>query len=234
MKVLNSFGPAFGLPDASPFCLKAMCLLNLSGTDWENNPGSDIRKAPMQKLPVLIDGDKIVADSDAIRAHLEESAEIDFDSPLDTKQRAISRSIIRMVEEHLYFCVVYDRWKLDSSWEQLKDNIFSDLPKPLKYFIPRIVRRSVLSNLHGQGIGRFSYDDMLIRAAADLQSLESMLDEGPFLFGQEPTAADASVGSMLISISVFPENTLLKQRIHSSEILMKYIGAIKTNLLKCA
>ncbi len=56
MLKLMTYKPAFGEPSASPFCTKAICLLNMSGLDWKPEYTSDPRKAPMAKLPVLRDG----------------------------------------------------------------------------------------------------------------------------------------------------------------------------------
>jgi len=70
MMQLQTFGPAFGQPDASPFCVKAMCLLHMGSVNWQPVPGTDARKAPYQKLPVLVDGNEVIADSDNIRQYL--------------------------------------------------------------------------------------------------------------------------------------------------------------------
>ncbi len=230
MMTLNTFGPAFGLPDASPFCLKAIALLKVSGVDWKLNPCADSRKAPMQKLPVLCDGESTVADSDAIRIYLEEVGSTDFDSTLSGEQRAIARSLIRMVEEHLYFCQVYDRWVVEENWRYVKATFFSELPQPMRALIPRLVRRSILGYLHGQGIGRFSYDQMLSRAEKDLQALEIFIGQGPYLFGEDVTAADASVGSVLAGIAVSPAETPLRARVRDSKVLSDYVAAVKTRL----
>ncbi|WP_199731090.1 hypothetical protein [Aquitalea sp. FJL05] len=45
MITLYVFGPAFGLPDASPFVLKAEMLLKLSGLPYRKLRGS-MRRAP--------------------------------------------------------------------------------------------------------------------------------------------------------------------------------------------
>ena len=71
MLILHTFGPAFGLPDPSPFCMKAMALLKMSGLEHQCVSG-DPRKAPKGKLPCLVDGDATIADSTFIRWHLEE------------------------------------------------------------------------------------------------------------------------------------------------------------------
>lgn len=223
MMILNTFGPAFGLPDASSFCLKAMYLLQMSGADWQNNPGADSRKAPMQKLPVLVDGDHTVADSDSIRLYLQQKTGVDFDQPLTEAERSMARALSRMVEEHLYFCLVYDRWKVDGNWQHVRQRFFSDLPVPIRLIVPAMVRRSVLANLSGQGMGRFSYSQMLERADCDLIALESLLaDERPFLFGETATSADASVVGVLASIAASPVETELKLRLTGSSLLTNY------------
>ena len=230
MITLNTFGPAFGLPDASPFCLKAMCLLKMSGVDWQVNPGVDSRKAPMQKLPVLIDNDLIIADSDAIRTHLEQTYGTDFDQGLDAAAQPFARALIRMAEEHLYFCLVYDRWKVDANWAQIKTVFFGNLPAPVRAVVPGIARRSVLGFLNGQGMGRFSYQQMMTRAEHDLVAFELAIGEGPFLFGQTAVAADASVGSLLAEIAASPCETDLRERVRRSKVLTNYITAVTAEI----
>ncbi len=78
MLTLQIFGPAFGLPDPSPFAMKGEMLLKLAGVDYRTEAG-DVRKAPKGKFPVLIDGDTTVPDSTFIRFHLEDRHGIDFD-----------------------------------------------------------------------------------------------------------------------------------------------------------
>ena len=46
MIILYSFGPNMGLPDASPFCLKAAVLLEMSGLPFESPPHKGMSKAP--------------------------------------------------------------------------------------------------------------------------------------------------------------------------------------------
>ena len=46
MIILYSFGPNIGLPDASPFCLKAAVLLKMSGLPFETPPFKGMSKAP--------------------------------------------------------------------------------------------------------------------------------------------------------------------------------------------
>lgn len=154
MMILDTFGPAFGLPDASPFCIKTMCLLTLSGVPWQCRGGVDSRKAPYGKLPVLHDGELSMPDSDSIRYYLESVSGTDFDVSLNKGERHLAQALIRMVEEHLNFCLVYDRWVVEENWRALRVNFFADMPAVIRLIVPALVRRQVLRNLSGQGIGR--------------------------------------------------------------------------------
>ncbi|MDR6871877.1 hypothetical protein J2Y55_002890 [Bosea sp. BE125] len=40
MITLHSFGPGFGLPDPSPFCIKAEILLRMAGLPFERETGT--------------------------------------------------------------------------------------------------------------------------------------------------------------------------------------------------
>jgi glutathione S-transferase len=88
MITLYTFGPAFGLPDPSPFVTKAHMLLKLAGLPYRTDE-SGFRKAPKGKLPYIEDEGVVVADSTFFRWHIEKKYGIDFDSELSPEQRGI-------------------------------------------------------------------------------------------------------------------------------------------------
>src|SRR5689334_6212303 len=56
---VHKFGPAFGLPDASPFVHKVETYLRLTDQKYET-VNADVRKAPRSQLPYIeVDGKKI-------------------------------------------------------------------------------------------------------------------------------------------------------------------------------
>ncbi|MEM7439852.1 MAG: Tom37 metaxin N-terminal-like domain-containing protein, partial [Pseudomonadota bacterium] len=105
MKLLV-YPPAFGELNGSPFCVKALALLQMSGLDFETEIIDDPRKQPKGKLPVLHDEGTVIPDSSLIRVHLEQKYGLDFDAGLDPRQKAESHAIVRMLEEGLYFLIV--------------------------------------------------------------------------------------------------------------------------------
>lgn len=222
MITLITFAPAFGEPAASPFCTKAIWLLNMSGQPWIREDIADPRKMPYQKLPAIRVKNEIIADSDNIRRHLEDHG-ANFDMGLSDMDKATSRAFIRMAEEHLYFHIVLDRWADDTVWPIIRDTYFDAIPKMLRGLVTGGLRKSLLKGMHAQGLGRLSPHDRMLKIEPDLKAITTRLWHGPFLFGDHPTAADASVASMLANMRATPGKTVLKNRIAQDEILCRYI-----------
>ena len=63
MITLYTFGPAFGLPDPSPFVMKVETLLKMAKLPYRTDQ-SGFTKAPKGKLPYIDDDGVIVADFD--------------------------------------------------------------------------------------------------------------------------------------------------------------------------
>ena len=81
MITLYTFGPGMGLPDPSPFVMKAELLLKMSGQPYRVDT-KGFSKAPKGKLPYIDDDGEIVADSTFIRWHLEKKYKLDLDRGL--------------------------------------------------------------------------------------------------------------------------------------------------------
>ena len=224
MITLLTYAPSFGQPAASPFCVKAMMLLNMAGLEWTPEFLSDPRKMPYAKLPAIRVNGEIIADSDNIRAWLERQG-ADFDDGLCAKDRAYSRALIRMVEEHLYFHVVYDRWADDAVWPVIRDTYFKMIPRPIRDLVTGSIRRPAVASLKQMGIGRFTPEERLARAELDLKAIADLLT-GPFLFGDKPTAADASVAPQIAGMMATPVATLLGDRLRSDKVLMDYVARV--------
>lgn len=218
---LLTFPPAFGLFAPSPFCVKAAYLLNMSGKKWAREDTDDPRKMPFGKLPVLRVGDRLIPDSDGIQRYLESEGAA-FDKGLSDIDRANTRAFIRLAEEHLYFHLVQDRWGDDAVWPLVRDVYFSTIPAPLRGFIAGRVRRKTLAGLYQQGVGRMTPQERLARITPDLDAITTRLGQNPFLFGDTPTAADASVAPMIAGAVASPGTTALKSLIAGNEVLVAY------------
>ncbi|NVO57678.1 glutathione S-transferase family protein [Rhodobacteraceae bacterium B1Z28] len=226
MLTLLTYPSAFGLFSASPFCVKTAYMLQRSGQAWQRSDMLDPRKMPHQKLPVLRTPERLVPDSDLIRDWLEQQG-IDFDQGLTDMQKAQSRALIRMAEEHLYFQIVLDRWDNDEVWPILRDTFFTEIPALIRKPVSNSIRKSVLKGLDAQGIRRFTLAERLERVERDLEAISAYLWQSPYLLGDHPTSADMSVGPMLAAMRATPADTSLTRRIKQDNLLSSYVDRME-------
>src|SRR5437879_1025966 len=139
MITLYTFGPAFGLPDPSPFVTKAEVLLKMAGLPYRTDT-TGFRKAPKGKLPYIEDGGERIADSTFIRLHLEQKYGVDFDRGLDPERRAIAWAFEKLAEDHLYWAIVESRWSDDANFDKGPRTFFRVVPAPLRPIVIAMVR----------------------------------------------------------------------------------------------
>ena len=142
MITLYTFGPSWGLPDPSPFVMKAEMLLKLAGVPYQTDTRG-FGKAPKGKLPYLRDGETVVADSTLIRLYLEKQYSIDFDRGYGSRERGIGWSVDKMLEDHLYWVVVYWRWLQPDNFERGPKAFFNRAPA----FVRPLAQKFVLGRL---------------------------------------------------------------------------------------
>ncbi|CAN7281818.1 hypothetical protein D9M68_107840 [compost metagenome] len=210
MITLYTFGPAFGLPDASPFVTKAEMLLKLAGLPYQARRGS-LRRAPKGKLPYLDDMGRIVADSTMIRWHIEKTYHIDFDAGLSAAERGIAWAAEKLMEDHLYWAVARVRWLDQANFDKGPAQFFRGVPAPVRGLAERLVRYKVRKTLWGQGLGRHSEEDLVALASKGVTSIADILGDKPYLMGNAPCGADATLfafaGSLLCPVFDTPIRT---------------------------
>ena len=227
---LEIYPANIGKVSNSPFCVKAVCLLNMSGLEWTPRYTPDPRQTPKAKLPVLYDGDQVIPDSDQIRDHIESKYNIDFDKGLSVEQKAVSRAFIRMAEEHIYFAVVCDRWLNEENWAIIRNAYFENIPKFIRGFITSKIRKGALAQVKGQGMARHSEQERFERVRKDIDAIETWLGDKEFLHGANPSAVDACVGPALDGLMSTPEPTLLRDYVRDSVKLMSYVERVREEL----
>ena len=227
MLTLLTFPAGFGDFSLSPFCSKAAYLLQMSGQTWQRRDLNDPRKTPMGKLPVLqLANGELIADTWNIRSYLEELG-ADFDAGLNDDDRATAHLLARMVEEHLYFLLLADRWANDAVWPTLRDAFFAPIPRPIRVPITALIRRNIVKALEGQGVGRMSTTEQFTRADADLTLIADRLSRRPFLMADHPTAADASVAPVIGGLRDGPVETALTRRVRQDAVLSAYVDRMR-------
>jgi glutathione S-transferase len=191
MITLYTFGRLFGLPDASPFVMKAEMLLKIAKIEYQTNTKGFLR-APKGKLPFIDDSGTIVADSTLIRLHLEQKYGIDFDRGLSPRDRGVAWATEKKLEDHLYWVLVYWRWMNDANFERGPANFFKRAPAIVRPLVKRTIRGKVRRSLHAHGISRHSEAEMSQMSNRAFEALSQLLGDGPYLMGREVCGADAT------------------------------------------
>ena len=196
MITLHTFGPYFGLPDPSPFVMKAEMLLKLSGLPYETSRGG-FKRAPKGKLPYIRDGETVVADSTLIRFYLEQQRCIDFDRALDARSRGIGWAVEKMLEEQHYWAMVYWRWLDDENFAKGPKAFFQRVPAPVRPIAEKLVRRRIRKNLHTHGIGRHTEAEMTGMVSRGIDALSQIMGDSRYFLGDAVSGADATVFAFL-------------------------------------
>ena len=211
MITLYQFKPMFGLPNASPFCMKLETYLRMAGLEHSVITPKGLGKSPTGKAPyVEIDG-KVIADSGLIINHLERSHGHPVDGKLTLAQRAESLALQRMIEEHLYWVAVYMRWVdpgTRAAWRPYLQELLG-LPGFIAPLVARMAAKGIMKSLRSQGIGRHPPDVIWQMGTADIQALAHWLGNRPWGFGDAPTTIDACLAAMVSNIIRTPWNNPL-------------------------
>ena len=196
--ILYQFAGLEGLESGSPFCIKVHRALCAKGLGYKvvnvGSPSEMKRINPgKNKVPVLEYEGGLTADSSRIIELLEQKHP---DPPL-LPQNPAARARVRLLEdwadEALYWFPVYLRWLDDDNFQVLARSFFAKLPPPMRWFVPGIVRRQVVKQVQGQGLGRLSQIEMLDQLEEHCLMLEQLLGADDFLTGEELTVADLAV-----------------------------------------
>lgn len=190
MIILHTFGPGLNMADPSPFVVKAMMLLKMAGLEYEEQ-AADVRKAPKQKLPVLVDDGETVPDSTFIRFHIEKKYGFDFDSALNEDQKAVAWAFEKMLEDHTYWCAVNDRWMDDANFAAGPAKFFDSLPALMRPLVKKMVRKQVGKSLYAHGMGRHSKAEIDDLGRRDIRVLAQLLGDKAFMMGDQPCGLDA-------------------------------------------
>ena len=197
---LYTFGPAFGLPDPSPFVVKAEVLLKMSGIPYERRRGNPM-KAPKGKLPSIIDKGTAIADSSFIRLHLENQHGVAFDKGVAAERLASLWLAEKYCEDNVYFLMIKSRWLDDENYRRGPRQFFDSIPFPVRTFVTWKIRSNMKKMLWLQGMGRHSDDELVTLLTRGVESLVALLGERPFFGGEEPCGADATLFAFILGMT---------------------------------
>jgi len=228
--ILYQYAGDIGVESGSPFCVKVHRMLAFKNLDYcpknVGSPGEMKKINPgVLKVPVLNYDGELVVDSSRIATFLEDR----HPEPNLFPKNGISRTLCHLLEdwadEALYWYAVYHRWAIDGNFRPFAKRTFATLPPPLRWFLPKMIRKQVLKQLHGQGLGRIEEKRVLVQFEEHLDMLEGFLGKHPFLTGDGLTIADISVFAPLRALSVesMPQTAAL---VWKRDLIIDWLGKV--------
>lgn len=224
---LVQYKPQYGLPNASPFCMKVETYLKMAGIEYETHIMHDPRKAPKGKLPYIEDGKETVADSTFIIKYLNQRMEVDLNAHLTDLEKAQALAWQAMLEEHFYWVMVYSRWIDERYWPITKKAFFGHLPPIVNVMVPKLIVGNVQKQLEAQGMGRHAVADIYALGKADIDALATFLGDKPYMMGEQACELDAIAYSFVANCIVPPLESPLKTAALSHKNLVDYCERMK-------
>lgn len=218
-----TFGPAWGIPvpTPSPFGLKVLTWMRMHEVPYtlhvENDPG----KGPKKKCPWALVGGELLGDSELIIAALKRRLGIEGDTQLSREQRALATATRLMLEEHYHQVWEHELFIHEGGWARGKE-FFDQLPAGIKLVVRTLVRGQLRRQLFARGVGRHDHERIVDMGIEVLDSIDALLGDDDYFFGDEPTEVDASIFGFLALTHWTPVRSRLWDDFRSRERLVAY------------
>uniref|UniRef100_A0A7E4VM98 Failed axon connections homolog n=1 Tax=Panagrellus redivivus TaxID=6233 RepID=A0A7E4VM98_PANRE len=213
---LVQFPRPAGLPNLSPFCLKVENFLRVNNIPHQIVEVESASKGPRGQLPFIELNGCQFPDSSHIINVLTEKFHLRGDSNLTKKDKADIVAYTFLVEHSLLYTLLYFRskgvkWMFGDQYG-LK-NHFTGIKKTLVPIVgPGKLGRKIKSIVNTHGIGRLGIDDVIELGKKDLLTLNALLGDKSYFFGEEPTSFDSTAFGLLTELLLTPQpdNRLIK------------------------
>lgn len=227
MIILYQFPAYWNLPNFSPFCMKLETYLRMVNLPFEIVSVSDPRKSPKGKLPVIKDNGRRFEDSSLIIDYLKQQYGDTLDASVTPLQKAQALAFQRLMEEHLYWTVLYSRWIDSKNWPIIKNTLFKKLPVIIRGIVAAKIRNIIRKELYNHGMGRHSQDEIYQMGDRDLEALNIYLGNRPYFMGETPTSIDACAYAFLANILHAPISSPMTDYVKSQPTLIDYCSRMR-------
>jgi glutathione S-transferase len=188
----------FGLPSPSPFVLKCDMQLQMLGVPF-TRAIADLESVPKHKAPYVEDEGRIIEDSTFIRLYFEQKLGLDLDQGLTPAERGAAWGLERMLEDRLNLIMASERWLVDANFEKGPRQFFAGVPEPAQTALCKELREQLHTMMVRHGIGRHSREERMLLAERDISAVAAVLGDKLYLFGDKPSAVDATAFGILVA-----------------------------------
>jgi glutathione S-transferase len=225
--IVHQIPSAWGLPSIGPFSLKLEAYLRIAGIPYVAVIDATPFKGPKGKLPWIEHEGKKIGDSGFIIEYLQQRFGCDPNACLSPAERGIALAMRRLLEENLYWTLVFDRWMVAANWPLTKGAVLGRIPLPLRMVIAPIARRGVRRQLEGHGIGLHSPDEIHAIGIRDVNAVADFLGDKPYLMGAAATEVDAVAYGILANIMLVPVTSPVKDAALGRANLAAYVARMR-------
>jgi glutathione S-transferase len=220
---VSTFSPDWGLPTSGPFALKLLKWLDLAGIPYDQVIEDVPSRGPKGKSPwIELDGERI-GDSEVIIELLAKRSGFDIDRGLTAEQRALSHALRRMLEEHFHMVFEWELFVHPAGIEAVRGMAARMVPAVMVRPVAMMICRHFRNQLGARGIARHSAGTIAAKGEADLDAIEAILGDKPFLVGNRPAMADMSAYGLLGPMAAWPMHTPVADSIKSRPRLKAYL-----------
>lgn len=188
--------------EISPFCEKVRKILDYKGLPYRTITQPLTRRPLLQsrtgqqKVPVLRDGEKWIADSTDIARYLDETYPEKPVLPEAGRDRTLCLLIEDWADEAFASTVQPAKWLSPGNFSVLAARMREELTGPVNNLLLNVAKpvlqKQMREYLHGRGMKRNT-----VALAEQLDLLESLLESQSYLFGETPTVADFATAALL-------------------------------------
>ena len=222
MITLYGVGPAFGLPETSPYVTKTEVQLQMAGLAYVKRRSAPA-DSPKGQLPYIEDDGEWIADSTFIRAYLERKYGLDLDDGLDARQRAEAWAVERMVENHFAWTAGHARFFIPENFDKGPAHFFDQAPADQR---PRMIedfKGRVADAFRAVGITRHAPEEIEWLGERSLAALAEILGDKAYLMGSRPCGADAVTFAALAAVLTPFFDSPLRRRAEGFANLVAYV-----------
>ncbi|MBI2801647.1 MAG: glutathione S-transferase N-terminal domain-containing protein [Gammaproteobacteria bacterium] len=226
--VVHTLAGGWGMSSLSPFCLKLETYLRIVDLPFQKIVDATPFSGPKGKAPWIEHEGKKIGDSGFIIEYLESRFGCDPNAALSASERAVACAMRRLIEENLYWTMVYDRWMVENNWRSFRDVVLGKVPAPIRQLIAPLARRGVRRQLKGHGIGLHSQDEIHAIGRKDIGAIADFLGDKPFVMGATASEIDAIAYAFLANIMNVPIDSPVKDLALKHKNLVDFIARIQT------
>jgi glutathione S-transferase len=213
---LHQYPSIYNLSSLSPFCIKVEVFLRKHKIPYKIVVQKNPARGPKGKMPFIRDGQTEIADSSLIIRYLSEKQGLEINSS------PVAHAFQRMIEEHLYFVLLYSRWIDPIGFNKIKSDFSSLFPPIIGTPFLYLIRRNLKKQAYAQGLGRHSQNEIYEMGYLDLQAIARQLGQRPYFMGFNFTSVDVTVYAFLTTILKQPIESPLKKALQSFPNLVSY------------